>query len=190
MTKPSLRLEELLRHLQSARGFDFTGYKPTTLERRIQKRMATVGAADYGAYLDLLEVLPDEFTELFNTILINVTSFFRDPDVWDFLQKDALAHILAEKKRDGDPVRVWSAGCSSGQEAYTIAMLAAEGLGEDGPARRLKVYATDIDEDALRLARRASYSADDVQSVPPSLREKYFEPVAGRFVLRRTSGAA
>src|SRR4051794_39028582 len=92
-TEPS-ELDELLEHLRSTRGFDFTGYKRSSLERRIARRLSAVGCDGYSDYLDYLEVHPDEFTELFNTILINVTGFFRDRDAWDFLARDALPELL------------------------------------------------------------------------------------------------
>jgi two-component system CheB/CheR fusion protein len=177
-------LDELLDYLRRARGFDFTGYKRATLERRIQKRMASVGAEDYAAYLDFLEVRPEEFAELFNTILINVTSFFRDPEVWGGLEKDVLPGLLASKGDDA-PLRAWSAGCSSGEEAYTIAMVVAEVVGIEATGRRLKVYATDVDEEALQQARRATYTARDVAALPPGYVTKYFEPIGERFELKK-----
>jgi two-component system CheB/CheR fusion protein len=132
-------LEVLLDYLRRSRGFDFTGYKRTSLRRRIDKRIHDVGAGGYLSYLDLLEVDPDEFTQLFNTILLNVTSFFRDPPTWDYLRAEVLPRLLAEKG-DDEPVRIWSAGCASGEEAYTLAMVVAEALGPaavpaTGPSR-------------------------------------------------------
>ena len=121
-------LEVLLDYLRRSRGFDFTGYKRTSLSRRIDKRMQDVGADSYLGYLDHLEVDPEEFTQLFNTILLNVTGFFRDPPAWDYLVAEILPRILADKGED-EPVRIWSAGCASGEEAYTLAMVAAETLG-------------------------------------------------------------
>ncbi len=170
--------------MQLTRAFDFTGYKRTTLERRIQRRMAVVGITDYAAYLELLEARPEEFSDLFNTILINVTGFFRDRDVWDVLETEALPRILAEKD-GGAPIRVWSAGGSSGQEAYTIAMVVANLLGLEAASRRLKVFATDVDDEALKEARRATYGADDLTSLPDGFRDAYFEPTGGRFKIRR-----
>src|SRR5689334_16068978 len=102
--------ERILEHLRQTRGFDFTAYKPTSLMRRVRKRMQTVGLDDYDAYLDHLQVHPDEFAALFNTILINVTSFFRDPEVWDTLRANVLPAVTAGDR----PIRVWSAGCASG----------------------------------------------------------------------------
>jgi two-component system, chemotaxis family, CheB/CheR fusion protein len=168
-------LKSLLDFLRDARGFDFSGYKRATLSRRIGKRMDAVGVESYDQYQEYLEVNPGEFTELFNTILINVTSFFRDEAAWDYVASTVVPEILAGK-RDSEPVRVWSAGCASGEEAYTLVMVLAEAMGEEAFKRRAKVYATDIDEDALTTARHSSYPAEALESVPEELRAKYFEP--------------
>jgi two-component system CheB/CheR fusion protein len=179
----------LLEFLKRTRGLDFTGYKRTSLERRFRRRMDVVGCASFGDYLDFLEVQPDEYVHLFEMLLINVTEFFRDAPAWDHLRSEVLPSLLADKPDDA-PVRVWSAGCASGQEAYTIAMVLAEALGDDAYRERVKIYATDIDEDALTQARHALYSAKEVESVPPDLRERYFEradqKLAFRKDLRRT----
>src|SRR3954454_2168609 len=126
----STGFERILEYLRQARGFDFTAYKRTSLERRVRKRMQTVALDDFDAYLDHLQVHPEEFSLLFNTILINVTSFFRDVEVWDTLRESVLPALAAVRGDDG-PIRVWSAGCASGQEAYSAAMLLAETLGLD-----------------------------------------------------------
>jgi two-component system CheB/CheR fusion protein len=167
-------LEVLLDYLRRSRGFDFTGYKRTSLSRRIDKRMQAVGADGYLGYLDHLEVDPEEFTHLFDTILINVTGFFRDPPAWEYLGAEVLPRLAADK-RDRDPIRVWSAGCASGEEAYTLAMALAEALGPEVVRERVKIYATDVDEDALNHARQARYTAKQVEGVPPELLERYFE---------------
>src|SRR5689334_7221240 len=92
--------ESLLTYLQQARGFDFTGYKRTTLMRRVRKRMSDVGIQGFANYLDHLQVHPDEFVLLFNTILINVTSFFRDPEAWDYVGGVVIPRLLAAKPDD------------------------------------------------------------------------------------------
>ncbi|NYD40996.1 CheR family methyltransferase [Nocardioides panaciterrulae] len=176
-------LESLLEHIKEQRGFDFTGYKRASLERRIRRRMAVVGLTDFDEYQDHLLVHPDEFTALFNTILINVTSFFRDPDAWDFLREKVIPELLAV--REGQPIRAWSAGCASGQEAFTLGMVFAEALGVEEYRERVKIYATDVDEEALAQARQATFSAQELESVPAGLREKYFESAAGRFAFRK-----
>ncbi len=181
--------EALLDFLKRSRGFDFTGYKRATLERRVQRRMAAIRCEGYGDYLDYLEVHPEEYEELFDTVLINVTEFFRDPPAWEHLREEVLPELLAEKE-DGEQIRVWSAGCASGQEAYTAAIVLAEVLGVDAYRERVKIYATDIDEDALNTARHAVYTQKQLESVPEDLRTQYFEPVdqnmAFRTDLRRT----
>jgi two-component system, chemotaxis family, CheB/CheR fusion protein len=173
----------LLDYLKSNRGFDFSGYKRTSLERRLRKRMDAVEITSYGDYEDYLQVHPDEFKDLFDTILINVTGFFRDKPAWDFLAEDVIPQLLAKSSPD-EPIRVWSAACASGEEAYSIAMLLAEALGEDQLQRRVKIYATDVDEDALTVARHAVFSRDAVKGVPPELLEKYFDKHPAGYVFR------
>ena len=144
--------ERLLEYLHRSRGFDFTGYKRSSLMRRVDKRMRAVNIAAYNSYTDYLEVHPEEFGLLFDTILINVTAFFRDATAWEAVAAQVIPRILGGK-RPPDPIRLWSAGCASGEEAYTLAMLMAEALGVDPFRDRVKIYATDVDEEAL--ARRA-----------------------------------
>jgi two-component system, chemotaxis family, CheB/CheR fusion protein len=167
-------LEVLLDYLRRSRGFDFTGYKRTSLSRRIDKRVQEVGADGYLSYLDLLEVDPEEFTQLFNTILLNVTGFFRDPPAWEYLAAEILPKLVAAKAED-EPIRIWSAGCASGEEAYTLAMVTAETLGPEAVRERVKIYATDVDEEALTQARQARYTAKQIEGVPAELLERYFE---------------
>jgi two-component system CheB/CheR fusion protein len=167
------QFKDLLDFLKRTRGFDVHAYKPAGLVRRIAKRLQATGIADYGGYLDHLEVHPEEFGELFNTILINVTGFFRDPQAWEFIENRVIPDIVAA--RGTDTIRVWSSGCASGQEAYTLAMLLAEQVGKKAFRERVKVYATDIDADALEQARQAAYSPREVQDVPEKLLQKYFE---------------
>ncbi len=183
-TEADPSLESLLEYLKRGRGFDFTGYKRSSLARRIDKRMQEVGIEGYDAYRDYLELHADEFGRLFDTILINVTGFFRDPDAWEVLTGELLPQLLA-RREGGEPVRVWSAGCASGEETYTLVMVLAEALGIDGFRERVKVYATDVDDEALSRARQAVYPAKALEDVPEELRERYFEPLPGdRYVFR------
>src|SRR5947199_4768334 len=168
-------LRSLLEYLKTNRGFDFTGYKRSSLERRIRKRMDAVGIQGYADYEDYLEVQPDEFKQLFDAILINVTGFFRDRAAWEFLAEEAIPMLLEETPTD-QPIRVWSAACASGEEAYTAAVLLAEAMGEAEFRRRVKIYATDVDEDALNTARHAVFPEKVTKDIPNAYREKYFEP--------------
>ena len=175
--------ESLLEFIKEARGFDFTGYKRTSLARRVHKRMNEVGIADYLDYRDLLETTTDEFTSLFNTILINVTSFFRDVEAWRYLEREVVPEVIAELEPT-DEIRVWSAGCSSGEEAYSLVIMFAEAIGIDNCLNRVKVYGTDVDEDALHAARSGVYSARNLEPLSKSLREKYFEPLGSHYAFR------
>ncbi|MFL5477720.1 MAG: CheR family methyltransferase, partial [Gemmatimonadaceae bacterium] len=185
---PDDDFEALLEYIKVGRGFDFTGYKRPSLARRIDKRMEEVGCQTYEEYLHVLEAESQEFTTLFNTILINVTSFFRDPEAWAYVREEIVPRIL-ETKAAEDQIRVWSTGCASGQEAYTAAIVFAEALGE-GYRERMKIYGTDVDEDALSSARSGLYTVEQLEPVPEDLREKYFEQsnskVCVRADLRRT----
>ena len=184
MNQPDPAFEALLEHLKASRGFDFTGYKRSSLMRRVSRRMAQVGISSYVDYLDHLELHGDEFTALFNTILINVTGFFRDAEAWDHLSREVLPALLATKPPT-QPLRVWSAGCASGEEAYTLAMVLAELLGPAEFRDGVKIYATDVDEESLTHARQAGYTEREVRGIPPELLDRYFDLTGGRYVFRK-----
>jgi two-component system CheB/CheR fusion protein len=168
-------LEALLRFIRDARGFDFTGYKRASIGRRVRRRADELGIGSLAEYHDVLEADVDEFTALFNTILINLTGFFRDPAAWRYLEREIVPEIISRHEGD-EPIRLWSAGCATGEEPYTLAMIMANHLGIDETARRVKIYATDVDLDALVQARAAVYDEKSVHDVPAELRATYFEP--------------
>jgi two-component system CheB/CheR fusion protein len=164
----------LLDYIRRVRRFDFGGYKRSSLSRRIGKRMQEVRCESYTDYQDYLEVHPNEFAELFNAILINVTSFFRDAAAWDYLAAEVVPRLVSGKQM-GEPIRVWSAGCASGEEAYSLAMLLCEVVGADQFRARVKIYGTDADEEALTTARQASYAMRELDGVPADYIERYFD---------------
>jgi two-component system CheB/CheR fusion protein len=173
------QFEQLLEFLRDERGFDFTGYKRPSLMRRITKRMQEANLdGDYGVYRDYLGHHPDEFAHLFDTILINVTSFFRDAPAWEFIAKEVVPRLI-ELRTPNDPLRLWSTGCSTGEEAYTLAIVFAEALGPEDFKQRVKIYATDVDEGALGTGRTATYTPAQLEPVPEDLRERYFEQANG-----------
>ncbi|MFL5483459.1 MAG: CheR family methyltransferase [Gemmatimonadaceae bacterium] len=180
----SKEFDELLNLLKQSRGFDFTGYKRPSLFRRVRKRMQAAGVDSFGDYITLLNGEPAEFERLFNTVLINVTSFFRDGVPWEYLGDQVVPRIVENRGRD-DTIRVWSAGCATGQEAYTLAMILAERLGVDAFLRRVKIYATDLDEEALVYARHGSYTPKEIENVPEEMRERYFDRQNGRFFFKK-----
>jgi two-component system CheB/CheR fusion protein len=175
--------EVLLEFIRQTRGFDFTNYKRSTLSRRVNKRMADVSIESFEDYMEYLELHSDEFAQLFDTVLINVSRFFRDKEAWDFVTSEIVPRIV-EKAGDSDPIRVWSAGCASGEEAYTLSMVFCEALGAERFRRQVKIYATDADEGALAQARQGAYAAGAVSDVPEELTERYFEHTANQYVFR------
>jgi two-component system CheB/CheR fusion protein len=183
-TEEERDFDDLLLLLKETRGFDFTGYKRTTLIRRIARRLEVLKLRDYGEYRDLLELEPEEFTRLFDSLLINVTGFFRDAAAWQRM-RELVVPALLDQKPAGRPIRIWSAGCATGEEAYTIAMVLAEELGLDEFRNRVKIYGTDLDEKALNVARTGVYTDRSLADVPIDLRETYFERVDNGYTFRR-----
>jgi two-component system CheB/CheR fusion protein len=146
--------------------------------------MATVEVERYDDYLDYLELHGDEFAELFNTLLISTTAFFRDPQTWEYLATEIAPQLLAVRP-DDSPIRAWCAGCASGEEPYTVAMVLARVMGDGAFRERVKIYATDVDEEALDLARRGAYMPRQIEDVPPDALERFFERTDQRYVFRK-----
>src|SRR5581483_9918977 len=138
-----------------------------------RRRMFQLNLGNYEEYGKYICKYHDEVNELLNTLLINVTEFFRDPPAWEILRHEILPQLL-KRLKPGHSFRVWSAGCASGEEPYSIAMLLAEHFGERIQDYDIKIYATDIDEEALNTARRGEYSLESVKRVRPEWRDKYF----------------
>jgi two-component system CheB/CheR fusion protein len=184
MADGRVTLPELLEFIKDARGFDFTGYKRSSIERRVAKRLNQVGAESYDEYVDYLELHSQEYAELFNTLLINVTSFFRDPQTWEHVATETVPQLIAARD-PAAPLRIWCAGCASGEEAYTVAMVFARVLGDAAFHDRVKIYATDIDEEALDQARHGAYQPRQVEDVPRDALERFFERTDQRYVFRK-----
>lgn len=178
-------LEIFLEYLKQNQGCDLTVYKHSTLQRRLGVRMGQIGVDNYSAYLDYLKHRPDELAILLDTIFINFTGFFRDADAWEYLAKEVIPTIL-RRKNPHEPIRIWSASCASGEEAYTLALLLVEALGIEQYLLQVQIYATDVDEAALRKARQHRYTNAEVASVPPALLDKYFELTPQGYVFNPT----
>lgn len=155
------RLEPLLRLLQKHTRHDFSLYKPTTLHRRIGRRMAIHGIPDLADYIRFLEKNSQEVQLLFRELLIGVTQFFRDPDTWDTLIEEGLPALLTNQA-SGHPLRAWVVGCSTGEESYSLAIAFTEALERTCPGKKpdldLKIFASDISPEAIAIARRGQYS--------------------------------
>ncbi|MCJ8191416.1 CheR family methyltransferase [Sphingomicrobium aestuariivivum] len=165
-------IDNLCATLRDAVGHDFTGYKRSTLERRIARRMQVLGIEQASEYVDLLGADREECETLFRDLLINVTKFYRDTEHFDALRKGVVEPLVAAKERDTE-IRVWVPGCSSGEEAYTIAMLLSAELEAQGKRADVQIFATDIDEAMLNIGREARYAPAALVDLPTDLRERY-----------------
>jgi two-component system CheB/CheR fusion protein len=155
-------------------GVDFSQYRPSTIGRRLARRMAVrsrVSLADYFLYL---RKHPGEISLLFEDLLIPATRFFRDPEVFDHLRANVVAKLVRERRPPNRPIRIWSVGCASGEEAYSLAMLGLEAQGAHGEAGTLQVFGTDLSESAIRRARVGRYPADIVKDVSPARLQRFF----------------
>jgi two-component system CheB/CheR fusion protein len=173
--------------LRSRTGHDFGAFKRSTLQRRVQRRLAALGLATTSEYLARLQVDDAEANALACDLMIGVTSFFRDRDAFEVLERDVLPqlHEFAGERA----IRVWVPGCASGEEAYSIAILLLEhrrGLpAREGPPASIQVFATDIDERSLALARIGQYPPSSLSNVPAEWRERYFTLEDGRYVISK-----
>lgn len=166
--------ERILAALQQRRGTRFDEYRPATLFRRLHKRLFVKGFNGVEAYAAYLDKNPDEYDELFDALLINVSRFFRDPEAFDALRDIVVPELLA-RIRAGGNVRIWCAGCSSGEEPFSIAMLLAEAVPE-AQHEHIKIFATDLDQDAISEARAARYDPSRLRGVDAIRRERFFHP--------------
>jgi two-component system CheB/CheR fusion protein len=155
-------------------GHSFLHYKKNTLIRRIKRRMVLKQLENMDDYVHYLRQSPEETNELFKDMLIGVTKFFREPESWDFLDKEVL-DPLVKSKSITDTVRIWVPGCSSGEEAYTIAMLLHEQLDAMEAKATFIIFATDIDTNALEVARTGRYPQSVAEDIPEALLNKYFK---------------
>lgn len=167
------RLTRVLMRLRTATGHDFSQYKKSTLGRRIARRMVQHGLADIPAYELYLAEHPGEVQALFHELLINVTSFFRDPEIFEYLKANVLPGLLADRAV-GDPLRIWVAGCATGEEAYSLAMLLRELADEQHLDLPVQIYSTDIDAEAIAIGRAGLYPTNITEDVSPERLRRFF----------------
>lgn len=163
-----------LSFLQHSYGIDFSHYKPSTVIRRIERRLQLTQASSLEAYVERVAGDPEELDLLFRDLLIGVTRFFRDEEAFARLEEQVIPELL-DRLAPNDEIRVWVAGCATGEEAYSIAILILEELARRGDRRRLKLLATDVHRGSLDFAGRGLYSKDRVATVPEDLRARYFD---------------
>ncbi len=167
-------LGKLLERIHARSGIDFRSYKPATILRRLRGRMNATSRPTLAGYAALLESDPEEFARLLNSLLIKVTEFFRDPKLFEYLGAHVLPELIAEARREQRELRIWSAGCSTGEEAYSLAVVVAEALGDELPWPDVRIFATDIDREAIAFARRGIYPPAALKGLPAGARDRYF----------------
>jgi two-component system CheB/CheR fusion protein len=151
----SAQIAEIVHMLEADTQYDFRQYKHSTLLRRIRRRVTLRALSSIDEYIHLLRDKPEELEELGRDLLICVTSFFRNPEAWEELRTEVIEKLVADKQETGEPIRVWVAGCATGEEAYSLAMLLSEAV--HGRRERVQIFATDISNNALKAARAGLY---------------------------------
>ena len=174
-------LDAVLARIRERSGIDFSTYKPATILRRLKGRMTATNRPSLSSYAAHLEAEPEEYARLVSSLLIKVTEFFRDPKVWDYLRDRILPGLIEEAQAEGRELRLWSAGCATGEEAYSLAIAVAEALGKERTPLDVRVFATDIDRDAIAFARRGVYSSAAVAAIPQPIRDRYFVRSEGSY---------
>jgi two-component system CheB/CheR fusion protein len=167
-------LAPFLARIREQHGIDFSSYKQPTIRRRLQRRMVATGTHNIESYLAYLEAHPDEYRQLVSTFLIKVTEFFRDPELYDSLRTTILPELIAQARRRDRELRIWSAGCATGEEAYSLAILVAEVLGHELGDWNIRIFSTDLDAEAINFARQGVYSAAAVEGLPDEILARYF----------------
>ena len=166
-------LRVFLTRVRERTGLDFSSYKRATIVRRLQRRMAAVGAVTLADYRRYLERHPDELQRLVSSFLIKVTEFFRDPELFIHLRDNVLPALISDAGERGQ-LRIWSAGCATGEEAYTLAMLVSDLLGAESEDLPVRIFATDVAVDAVEFARRGIYPPAALEGLPQELIERHF----------------
>jgi two-component system, chemotaxis family, CheB/CheR fusion protein len=176
---------QILQLLRQRTAVDVSGYKPTTLRRRIARRMALVRATKDTEYLRRLREDPEELDALQDELFVHVTTFFRDPEVFAALDEHVFPALLRGDRPRDAPIRLWVPGCSSGEEAYSLAIAAREFLEARGRGNALNVFGSDISERAIRRARAAEYAPDVAEHVSEDRLRRFFEPTAKGYRIAR-----
>lgn len=184
MKKIDKDLAVLIEKIKYDKGLDFSEYRQSTLKRRVRYRMELDGAASIGEYIKILNTNENIYRQLISSLLINVTDFFRDGDIWIFMKEKVLPEIVERKLKnkkfreflDRPFFKAWVCGCADGQEAYSLAICLKDILKEKKIDLEIRIYATDVDAEAVKKARKGEYSAEIISKLPISFYEEYFIP--------------
>ena len=175
--------DRITRLVHQQTGLDLAAYKEKTIQRRLRRRMAARHMTTLDDYLALLEAEPHEVQQFCQDVLISVTSFFRDAEAFAALQKQL--EVMLRKRRPGDDIRIWVPGCATGEEAYSLAILLCEMLGASVGDYRIQIFATDLDDTALTVARRGLYNATSLAELQQETVNRYFEPAGDQYKISK-----
>ena len=175
----------LISQIERERGIDLSQYRLSYFERRLANRLHALDLVTYRQYGSYLTEHPDEYTRLLDTLTVNVTDFFRDPPVWKIVRSEVIPALLQAKSLTGQrSIRVWSAGCATGEEPYSLAMAFLSAMGTNAASYVLSVTATDLDPVALQTAQRAEYDVAKLEHVPAPDRVRFTVTEGKKFTLK------
>ena len=184
MTEENVAFEAIKRRIFEVRGLDAQQYKDTYLKRRLAVRMRANSVETYMDYLQVLKNNLGEFDPLMDSLTINVTEFFRNPDTYKAIESVFHDLITEKKNHDRNLIRIWSAGCSSGEEPYSLAILLSEILGEEVGKYNITIHATDIDPIILKKAKAGLYKPEILQNMGEARINKYFKRADENYVIK------
>lgn len=173
-TDEESELRSLLHEVRERNGIDFSSYKTPTIMRRLQRRIVATGSQDIEGYNLYVREHSEEYQQLVSSFLINVTEFFRDAEMFEYLKTEVIPRLIEDSRENGNQLRLWSAGCATGEEAYSLAILVAEALGDELGQFNVRVFATDIDDEAISFARQGIYARSTLTNVSEDLINRYF----------------
>ncbi len=180
----NLYQEHILEFLKKSHGVDFSDYNPQMVGRRINKRVFATKSLDFENYFALIKKSPKELDFLLDVLTINVSRFFRDTLVFEYFEDVLAPHLIHQKTTENiNSIRIWSAGCAFGEEAYSTAILMNEIIKKENSRIEVNIFATDIDKKTLKRAQQAHFSIDSIKTVKYGLLRKYFEEKNGNFEL-------
>jgi two-component system CheB/CheR fusion protein len=176
---------KLLALIRAAFGTDLAYYKPATIDRRTERRLTLHKIDRLEDYVKFVQSDRDELRLLYKDFLIGVTSFFRDPEVFEALKTKVFPRVVEDRRQPQAPIRIWVPACSTGEEAYSIAISLLEYLGEQEPSRRVQIFGTDVDQDAIQRARRGLYPANIALDISPERLSRFFVKRDGAYQISR-----
>ncbi len=186
-TRPDERkqLDRFLEEIREHTGLDFNSYKMPTILRRLRRRIVATDTGDLAGYIAYVHAHPEEYQQLINTFLIKVTEFFRDPDLFRYLRETIIPDLVLQSRKHGNELRIWSAGCATGEEAYSLAIVVSEVLGAAIEHFNVRIFATDADAEAVAFARRGIYPESALAQLPEELISRYFTRESGNYQVRK-----